>query len=127
MTAVLTPEWRRFIAQVWRISPPHPAEELDDTDRLDLTNIVASARLEGPEVSAAIQAMAIEFLTGRLDGDAFERRVLETALGRDTSPSARCVGTRPTNRPDQPLPSYQPSVSRTLEVPLRSPDSGESA
>ncbi len=55
-------------------------DELSDQDRLDLENVIASARLEGQEISAVTQALAIEFLAGRMDADTLRREVREAAL-----------------------------------------------
>ncbi len=55
-------------------------DELSDQDRLDLENVIASARLEGQEVSPATQALAIEFLAGRIDAETFRREVIVAAL-----------------------------------------------
>ncbi len=56
-------------------------EELDDQSRLDLANVVASAALEGQEISREGRALAVEYLAGRLDGEMYRRRVREMALG----------------------------------------------
>ncbi len=56
-------------------------DELNDDDRFALANAVASARLEGQEVSAATRAIAVELAAGRLDAETAQRRVLEEALG----------------------------------------------
>ena len=57
------------------------ADELDDQARLDLANVVASARLEGHEISGEGLALAVEYLAGRIDADTYGRRVREAALG----------------------------------------------
>ena len=56
-------------------------EELDGQARLDLANVVASARLEGHEIPAEHLALAIEYLAGRIDAGTYRRRVRDTALG----------------------------------------------
>lgn len=56
-------------------------DHLNDDERLALANAVASARLEGQEVSMATRALMVEFLSGRLDAEAAQRLVLEEALG----------------------------------------------
>lgn len=55
--------------------------ELSVEARLDLANVVASARLEGQEISAEGQALAAQYLAGRIDADTYRRRVREAALG----------------------------------------------
>lgn len=62
-------------------------DELGEGDRLDLANAMASARLEGQEVTPATEALAVEFLAGRLDAETFRRRVLDAAM--DTAPARR--------------------------------------
>ncbi|MDQ3575816.1 MAG: hypothetical protein M3404_13020 [Actinomycetota bacterium] len=55
--------------------------ELSDQARLDLANVVASADLEGQEISTEGLALAVEYLAGHIDADTYRQQVREAAFG----------------------------------------------